>query len=216
MGDASFDRQFMDVKGWVKKSRELMISAHYLVAVWVILYSTGQDVPNLSDGGLQKHPYEAWKVVGDSATFLVALSLENALNGHLIKKGAIYLDNQGRVAGIDGKHDLSALVKKSDYSPDNNEEKSLRVLTCQLRFLGLAPAQRPRSGDGGEEWQKPPERLGSPVNYYRLANAIIESVLDGELRDLYFSSDGSYEHIPRQPEFSATPIRQSDWPTASD
>lgn len=203
MDQKLFEQYFLDVKRWVKKSRELMISAYYLAAVWEKLYSTGKDVSNLCKGGLPRHPFEAWKSVGDSAALLIGLALENALKGHLIEKGYISINEKGKIVGLDGSHNILSMVQKSAYEATEAEAERLGLLTFQVQSLSkyhLAKDAKKQAEFTG--------RTDNPVNYYKLATKIILHIFAGELRELYLNSDGSYAHIPELPEFSEVPIKE--------
>ena len=198
-----YDKYFLDVHRWVKKSRELMISAHYLVAVWTKLYATGKEVPNLCAGGLGRHPFEAWASVGGSAALLIGLALENALKGHFIEKGEIFIDEKGKIVGLDGSHNILSMVQKSSYKTNESEAESLRLLTFQVQSLSkyhLAKSAKKQSEFTG--------RTDNPINYYKLADKIIISLFEDDLNELYLHSDGSYAHIPELPEFSEVPIKE--------
>ena len=202
MDQELFNQYFLDAKRWIKKSRELMISAHYLVSISRDMYLAGNEQCRPSNG-LERHPFEAWASLGHSAALLVGLALENALKGHLVEKGHITINESGKITGLDGSHNLSSMLQQSNYNPTCQEIESINLLTFQLQSLSkyhIAKNPKKQADFTG--------RVDNPSNYYELATKIILQLIDGELRELYLNSDGSFEHIPRLPEFSETPLSE--------
>lgn len=198
-----FNKYFLDTKRWVKKSRELMISAHYLVFIGECLYNTGRDTINRYHSVLQCHPFEAWHSVGSSASLLMGFALENALKAHLIEKGIIYINEQNKIIGLDRGHNLLSMLEESNYKMNEEEKETIRLLTFQLQSLSryhLARSPRKQAEFTG--------RVGNPAIYYNLITKIILEILSAENRELYLKSDGSYEHIPQTPNFSRVPIAE--------
>ena len=167
-----FNEYFLDVTRWVKKSRELMIAANYLIEISNGLFNTGNDVIN-NCSKLQYHPFEAWASVSSAASLLLGLALENLVKSHLIEKKTIDIDENNKVKGLYGGHDLLKMLNDSDYSLNENEQENIKLLTFQLQSLSkyhLAKNPTKQAEFTG--------RTTNPVTIYNLVMKIAHELLN--------------------------------------
>ncbi|MEK2080865.1 hypothetical protein WOB72_22610 [Vibrio parahaemolyticus] len=191
-----FNKYFLDTNKWVKKAREHMISAHYLVHIHSELFGKGNEPIQGYQPELIRHPFEAYKSVGDSSSLLIGFALENALKAHLIEKGAIFIDENGKVKGLNGSHDLVSMLEKSSFEPDEKESEIIRLLTFQLQSLSryhLARNRKKQAEFSG--------RVDNPLTYYNLVSKIIINILSEKLKNVYLEPGEDYSHIPQTPNF---------------
>ena len=191
-----FNQYFLDVSRWIKKSRELMIAARYLVAVETNLHTTGKDVLGDVSSEFDYHPFQAWASVGSAAALLLGLSLENLVKAHLISIGKITIDENNKIHGLTASHNLSGMLAETECQLNEEEELSVKRLTYQLQTLSKYHLAK--------NTQKQAEFTGVVENsqgIYSLIICIAKRLLSDEQLELWLARDNSYDHIPEIPFF---------------
>lgn len=196
MNQELFNEYFFDTKKWIKKSRELMISASYLILTEQSLLNTGKELIQNKENQIKRHPFESYKSVILASPLLIGLALENILKADHIKKGIIKLENS-KIKGLTSNHDLLKMLNISKYELSSQDKKSITQLTFQLQSLG-----RYHIAKNSEKQNEYSGIIVNPTECYDLVNKIIKEVLTEDEFASYFNHDETYDHIPQSPNFS--------------
>lgn len=197
-----FNKYLLDTSKWIKKSREQMIAARYLITIENEIFRKGNDVINSQSSDFNYHPFQAWASVGSAASLIMGLALENLIKGHQVDVGDISINKNNKVRGLSGDHNLLEMVKKTDYKLSKDEESSLKRLTFQVQSLSKyhlaknAVKQKKFSGV-----------VENSMVIYELVIKIAKELLSENNLSLFFDSDSSYDHIPCIPNFTDLPLK---------
>jgi len=193
-----FNKHFLDSNGWIKKARQLMLTAHYLVFIesklWKNVFIESESceikpdvkLSDIIDGyknPMQKDDFETLSSVLISSPLLVGFALENILKAVLIREKEIRIEKGVKITGLVKNHDILGMLKlfkKHKLNLNENEEKKIKHLTFQLQTLSRYPIAK--------DLNKQNEFTGV-VNrheeYYNLATKIIKDILNTEEWKLY-------------------------------
>ncbi|MEB3311833.1 MAG: hypothetical protein VKJ02_16535 [Snowella sp.] len=192
-----FNKYILDASRWLKKSRELMIAARYLVAIHAALYRNGKDVISTTSSEFDYHPFQAWASVSNSAALLLGLALENLIKAHLVSIGKIKIDEGNKIQGLTGNHNLSRMLAEAECQLSEEEERSIAQLTFQLQTLSkyhLAKNAAKQSEFSG--------CTDNPQTIYDLIVRIAKRLLTDEHVKQWMARDESYDHISERPFFN--------------
>jgi hypothetical protein len=190
-----FNQYLLDVSRWLKKSRELMISARYLVSIEEGLFLSGKDLRRADSADFDCHPFQAFASVG-TAALLLGLALENLIKGHLVSIGEITIDEENKIRGLSGNHDLPSMLAQTGCDLSKEENQSISRLTFQLQTLSKYHLAKSTTKQAEFTGQVENSRV-----IYDLVIRIAKKLLSDRQFEMWMMRDTSYDHIPEVPFF---------------